>query len=71
MLTESSGGEAPGLHQKQLQNMETVRLHLLALQWKYKLCGIIYGIADMQVLCGACSSEHPTFSGQMDKLLYN
>lgn len=66
MLMESSCGGSPGLH----QNVET-GLHLLAQQWKDKLCGIIYGIDDMEVLCMACGSEYPPFSGQMDKILHN
>lgn len=64
----SSCGGAPWLHQEKLQNVWTVRLHLLALWWKGKLCGIIYGVDDMQVLCKAYSSEYPPFSRKMDKL---
>lgn len=44
---------------------------LLALGWKDKLIGIVYGIDDMQALCKANSSEYPSFSEKMDKLLHN
>lgn len=44
---------------------------LLALGWRDKLFGIIYGIDDMHALCKAYSSEYPSFSEKMDKLLHN